>query len=49
MGLFSDEFTVFYVGVAVPFFVNNFIFPEAEGGGEREEVNIYSLSIDIDM
>lgn len=49
LGLFLDEFPVVYVGGAVPFFVNNFIFSEAEGGREREGVNIYSMSIDINM
>lgn len=39
---------VVYVGGGVPFFINNFIFPEAEGGRERE-VSIYSMSLDIDM
>lgn len=41
MGLLFDEFNVVYVGGPVPFSVNNFMFPEAKRGKEREEVNIY--------
>lgn len=40
---------VVYVVGCVQFLINNFIFPEAEGGREREEVSIYSMSLDIEM
>lgn len=37
LGLFLDEFSVVYVGGAVPLFVNNSIFSEAEGGRREKK------------
>lgn len=45
LGLFLDEFTVVYVGGVVSFFVNNFLFPEAEGGREGQRRSKYLLCL----